>query len=302
MKTVTKMLSAVAMCAALAVAGASSPALAQQKPLTYKVWNTSAGSLHANMTIIMGEKDAILVDTPFLRSDAYRLAAEILETGKTLKYIVISHAHPDHLFGASVLKEVFPDAQVIAQAKVVDEAWAGTRGRYDYWAPQIGALAPQKFVFPQVYKDATINLEGREIQLIGPLQGDAENSTLVYVPSLKLVATSDVTFNQVHVYWGGETRAQRDAWLRTLDRVASLNPDIVIAGHAKPGTPNNMSAVTYTRAYLNRVNSAIAEIKTAADYTTIMKRDFPQAMDFQGDFILNASAGSALEQHNAAAK
>ena len=296
-KGLLKSLAAV-LAAALGLA-ATTGAMAQTKPLTLKVINSSPGSLDADFTLIMGEKDAVLVDTPFLRSDAYRLAGDILDSGKHLKTIIITHAHPDHMFGAAVLKEVFPDVDVIALPAVVDEAWPQYRARYAYWAPQIGANAPQEFVLPHAApKDNVVMLEGHQIQLIGPVQGDDEASTIVWVPDLKAAATGDITFNQVHVYSAGIDAAHRAAWLRSLDQLAALNPEIVVAGHAKPGTRTDRSAIDYTRAYVTRIGTAIAEMKAPADYIAIMRHDFPNAIDFQGDFILNATAPDAMAQHN----
>ena len=54
---------------------------AQGTPLAIRVITSSPGSLNTNFTLIWGETDAVLVDVPFLRSDAYRLVADILDLG-----------------------------------------------------------------------------------------------------------------------------------------------------------------------------------------------------------------------------
>jgi len=46
------------------------------------------------------------------------------------------------------------------------------------------------------------------------------------------------------------------------------------------------------------IGTAIAEMKAPGDYIAIMRHDFPNAIDFQGDFILNATAPDAMAQHN----
>ena len=258
------------------VFAAAMPASAQQKPLTYKVINGSSGSLNANFTLIMGEHDAVLVDTPFLRSDTYRVAADILDSGRTLKTIIVTHGHPDHYFGAALLKQIFPGVQVIAQPEVVDDVWKGYRNRLEFWGPQIGVNAPTEILPPTAFKDASFQLEGREIDLIGPVQGDAVNSTIVYVPSLKLVAVGDILFNQVHIgFAAGLPEAQRRAWIASTDRIAALNPDVAIPGHATPTAPNNRSALTFTHDYLVKVDAAVAQANTAEEYAAIMQAAFP---------------------------
>ena len=73
------------MVAGLALAFAS-PALADdhdEPPLRVEVLRTSAGSLHVNSALIMGERDAVLVDPPFTLADAHRVAAMVLDSFRT---------------------------------------------------------------------------------------------------------------------------------------------------------------------------------------------------------------------------
>ena len=109
-------LAATVAMATGASAHAQTPAKA---PLDYKVIPTGPLSMVANMTLITGEKDAVLVDVPFARSDAMRVAADILDSGKTLKAIIITHDHPDHFFGLDVLQDAFPDAKILAALAVL---------------------------------------------------------------------------------------------------------------------------------------------------------------------------------------
>jgi hypothetical protein len=39
-------------------------------------------------------------------------------------------------------------------------------------------------------------------------------------------------------------------WVAALDRLAALNPAIVVAGHEKPGAPDSPSAIQDTKRYL----------------------------------------------------
>src|ERR1051326_6079137 len=93
-----------------------------------------------NSTMISGEKEMLLIDPQFSLSEAHRLAAEILESKKTLSAIYISHPHPDHLFGLAVLKQAFPQAKILAlpaTAAAVKTAWPA---RQKFWFPTYGNL------------------------------------------------------------------------------------------------------------------------------------------------------------------
>jgi len=269
---------------------------AQEGALTLKVITSSPGSLNANFTLIQGEREAVLVDVPFLRSDAYRLVADILDSGKTLTTIIVTHAHPDHYFGLDVLRDAFPNARAIAAPFVVADVWTGFPARLAFWQPLIGANAPRYPMIPTAFAETTFELEGHRIEILGPMTGDAPNSTAIYVPDLKAVIAGDIVFNQVHVYAGG--KAERAAWVATLDRLLALEPEIVVAGHTKENLPNTRSALEYTRNYLSRFERAIEEADDAAELMAIMRREYPDAIDFQGDFILISTATAAMREKN----
>src|SRR3954452_22809717 len=72
------------------------------------------GSKNKTATLITGEREALLVDAGFTRADGHRLVAEVLDSGKTLTQVFISHADPDYYWGAEVIADAFPDAQLLA--------------------------------------------------------------------------------------------------------------------------------------------------------------------------------------------
>ena len=63
---------------------------AAAKPLEFQVMSGSfalVGNQPANYTLATGETEALLVDVPFSRSDAHRVVAAILDSGKKLTTI-----------------------------------------------------------------------------------------------------------------------------------------------------------------------------------------------------------------------
>jgi len=268
---------------------------AQGTALELRVITSSPGSLNTNFTLIWGETDAVLVDVPFLRSDAYRLVADILDLGKNLETIVVTHAHPDHYFSVDVFKDAFPNVNVIADPQVVADIWAEFPNRLGFWGPQIGVNAPSYPYIPTAFEQTAFDLEGHTIEILGPMQGDATNSTAIYVPDLNALIAGDIVFNQVHVYIAGN-KQQRAAWVETLESLLGLRPEIVVAGHTRENMPNTRAALEYTRDYLLRFETAIAQARTVEELMASMRREYPDAMDFAGDFILTSSATAAMQE------
>lgn len=73
-----------------------------------------------NVYLVVSQGEAALVDTG-IGASAADIAGRIRRTGVELRYVLITHAHPDHSGGAAALHEAFPDAAVLASSDVA--AW-----------------------------------------------------------------------------------------------------------------------------------------------------------------------------------
>ena len=132
---------------------------AEDQPLTLKVITSSEPSLYTDFTLVMGEKDAVLIDAPFTRSDAHRVVADILDSGKNLKYIYVTHDHPDHFFNVEVIVDAFPDVEVISAPAVVQDIWKSIPYKIKRWSPMLGRNAPRHPIAPKEYDKPYFELD-----------------------------------------------------------------------------------------------------------------------------------------------
>ena len=79
--------------------------------LATRVFFSDESGFEVASVIVTGKTDAVLIDTQWTLSNAHRVVAEILETGKHLKTIYVTHAHPDHYFGLGGYCRGFPGGQ-----------------------------------------------------------------------------------------------------------------------------------------------------------------------------------------------
>ena len=107
--------------------------------LSTKVFFSDEKGFEVASVIVMGKNDAVLIDAQWTLSNAHRVIAEIAETGKHLKTIYVTHAHPDHYFGLGVIAEAFPSARVIALASVARTINHQFFGKLEHWEKVIGA-------------------------------------------------------------------------------------------------------------------------------------------------------------------
>ena len=257
---------------------ASTSALAQTPaPLSIKVYNADANSFHVNAVVVSGKSEAIVIDSGFTRADALRVAANVLDSGKTLKTIFISNADPDYYFGAEVLKGFFPQAQVLTTPAVREKIQAKLAGKLAFWAPKMGANAPQQPIVPDLLEGTTLSLDGERIEVRGTT-GELAHRPYVWIPSIKTIAGNVAITNNLHV-WTADTQkpGERKAWLAQLDEIEALQPTVVVPGHMAAGTSLDVSAIRYTRDYLLRFDSEAAKAKTGAELIEAMKKAYPQA-------------------------
>src|SRR3954451_24794382 len=103
------------------------------------------GSKNKTATLITGETDAFLIDTGFTRADGHRLAAAVLDSGKTLTKVFVSHADPDFYWGAEVIADAFPEAEIVATPLVIDHIKASYEGKLKAWEA-VGANRPTRLI------------------------------------------------------------------------------------------------------------------------------------------------------------
>src|SRR6202161_1753157 len=202
-------------------------------------------------TLIFGEYDAVLVDAMCTVAEAEALAAWVALHNRNLETIYITHAHFDHFYGLGILLDRFPGARAIATPNAVNAMQPS-------FTPVVERLArrmfpgqvPTKLVPPVPYERDTFTLEGHELRIIRQGRTDSPDSTSLYVPSLGLIAAGDVVYNQCRMYVGDTTPESRKNWIAALDRLAALNPTMVVAGHKKTGAPDSPSTIQDTKRYL----------------------------------------------------
>lgn len=247
------------------------------EPLEIKVYNADAGSFHVNSVLVTGPTEAMVFEAGFTRADAYRIAANVLDSGKTLTTIYISQADPDYYFGAEVLKQIFPDAKVLTSPAVRAKIEAKLPAKVEFWGPRMGANAPRSPLLPEVHTGDTLSIDGERIEIRGT-EGLLAHRPYAWIPALQAVVGNIGVFGGLHV-WTADTQseAERRAWLAQLDEMAALSPVIVVPGHMQTGTPLDASTITYTRDYLLRFEHEASVAQDSADLITRLRQAYPDA-------------------------
>lgn len=247
------------------------------QPLQIKVYNADSSSFNVNSTLVYGEKEAMVIDAGFTRADALRIAANVLDSGKVLKTIYVSQADPDYYFGVETLKEIFPQADVVTTPAVLEKITAKLAGKLAFWGPKMGSNAPRTPVLPKALSGNTLTVDGQVVEIRGTT-GLLAHRPYAWIPSVKAVVGNIGVFGNLHVWTADtQTMAERSAWMAQLDDMAALQPAVVVPGHMLPGTALDVTAVTYTKGYLQAFEKNAAATRTGAELIDAMKAAYPQA-------------------------
>ncbi len=270
-KTLARLIAPFALTLGVVTDGA-----AQTAPLTLQVYNADANSFHVNAVLVSGKTDAVLLDTGFTRADALRIVAMVLDSKKVLKTIYISQPDPDFYFGIEVLKQYFPDAQVVTTAPTLKKIEATLATKLQVWGPRMGANAPKNVPLPTVLEGNTITLEGETLEIKGL---DAQpHRSYVWIPSIKTIAGGTNVYGGLHLWTAdAQTTQERADWSKKLGDMIALQPARVIPGHSLPGVKQDVSHVQWSQAYLARFETELPKAANSAELITALKAAYPDA-------------------------
>jgi len=230
-------------------------ALAQEEERPVKI-NDAISMVPAtgNVYLVKTPAGDVLIDTAIAE-----IAGEVKkildsEPHGPIKYIILTHAHADHVGGIPLWRQ--PDTQIIAQRNYVEfvhyvarlvgffmprNAAAFNRAvqAVKPWAGNFGGKVDPTILFDESYK---FTLGGIEFDLFST-PGETPDHLTVWIPAYKAAFIGDNyfgittpepnSFPNLYAIRGTKPRWALD-WIKSLDTVIALKPEIVLNGHGDP--------------------------------------------------------------------
>lgn len=231
-------------------------------------------------TLIYGLRDAVVVDSFITEEQARAQADWIAATGKNLTTIYATHGHGDHFFGAGVLLERFPKARFVAAPSAMQVMKEQTVPEYvaKFWESRFPNQLPKRLVVAQELRTNVIELEGENLFVVPLKFTDTAGTTCLHVPALELIAAGDAAYNGVHPRLLESNQNQkRDEWLSALDKMESLKPRTVVAGHKNmKNDDDGPGVIRQTRQYILDFQELARKTTTAKELYDQMLARYPE--------------------------
>lgn len=222
----------------------------------------------SNAGLIRGGKRTLLVDTLFdlnLTSEMLDAMAPIIAESP-LTDAVNTHANGDHCYGNQLLPA---DTRIHAAPEVAHEmheappemiAAMSTMDLGPVLTPYVRKRFGQ-FDFtgirlrdPDTAVDgsATLDLDGRRVDMIKLGPAHTEGDVVVWVPDRRVLFAGDLLFiDGTPIMWAGPI----ENWIAACDTMADWQPDIVVPGH---GPVTDIDGIREMRDYLVHVESQLS--------------------------------------------
>lgn len=190
-----------------------------------EIYNLFPGSFASNCYLLLCGGEAAVVDPS---ADADAILQKITEHGATLKYILLTHGHFDHICSLDSLREKTGAPAYIHAGDADMPSDAQKNAFFLFFGQERSWRTPEK----TLAEGDVLKLGDEEIRVLhtpGHTQG-----SVCFLCADNILITGDTLFDRGfgrYDLWGGDPLKLR----RSLARLATLDPNLTIyAGHGCP--------------------------------------------------------------------
>ncbi len=206
---------------------------------------------NAHYSVFLVTSEGIIATDPINEDAAKWLKSELKRRfDKPVKYLVYSHDHGDHIGGGQIFAgEAIVVSHELTKAKIISQS--------------------RPTAIPEVtFTDRmTIELGGKNVELIYPGKCHSDNSIIIYFPYEKTVFAVDFVSVDRLPYRDLNDSYVPD-WIEALKKVEAIDFEILAPGHGSLGTRTD--AVEH-RQYLQELYNAVLAAKERGKTLDAMK-------------------------------
>jgi glyoxylase-like metal-dependent hydrolase (beta-lactamase superfamily II) len=213
----------------------------------------------SNAGVVIAPRGVVVIDALGSPALAERLVAEIRKiTDKPIEYVIVTHYHADHVYGLQVFKDL--GAKVIAQEQgklylTSETAKLRLEVSREDLAPWVDDNTRLEAADIWVINDEQLMLSGWPFDLLKVGPAHTPDDLSVFVPEENVLFAGDLMFQGRIPFVGNADSA---GWIASLERLLTLNPNVVVPGHG-PYSTNPAEDLKFTRDYLQYLRDTMRE-------------------------------------------
>jgi quinoprotein relay system zinc metallohydrolase 2 len=189
----------------------------------------------ANIGFMIGDEAVAVIDPGGSFAEGAALRAAIrARTDRPIRYVILTHVHPDHIFGAAAFRDDHPD--FVGHAKLP----GALAQRGDYYVRRLhSALGDEasgtEIVVPTVLVSDRLDLDLGHRRLTLRAHGPAhtDNDLTIFDQKTRTLWLADLLFvDRIPVIDGSLV-----GWLKQLDELTAIPADRAVPGHGPVSVP-----------------------------------------------------------------
>jgi glyoxylase-like metal-dependent hydrolase (beta-lactamase superfamily II) len=215
-----------------------------------------------NIGIVVGEREALVVDTGMGPKNGRRVLNKARALTQAPLVLTITHFHPEHGFGA----QEFRDARIVYNRTQGEELAEKGRPYLDMFRTFGDTVAERldgvELVEPhEVYDDQlTLDLGGTIVELRHFGLAHTRGDQVVFLPDQRVLFTGDLVETRLFPIFPwfppDDTDVNGSKWIDVLHRLEALEPEVVVPGHGEVG---GAELIRDVRSYLEDVRERVHE-------------------------------------------
>ncbi|MFN7985534.1 MAG: MBL fold metallo-hydrolase [Vicinamibacterales bacterium] len=233
----------------------------QLSPHVYVIADGNVGGV-PNVGIIVGQTSTLVIDTGLGPRNGEIVLAEARRVSRVpVRYLVTTHVHPEHDLGA----QAFPaDTQMIRSRDEIAEIAEFGQTTADVFRGRSAAMKqllegaefrPADVTFESDY---TLDLGGVRVRLLAMGPNHTPGDTAVWIEQDGVLFAGDIAMKALPAF--ASPKSSLAHWFTSLDRLAALNPRVIVPSHGPIGDSAYLSAY---REFMTTVRSRTEALKAS---------------------------------------
>jgi len=214
-----------------------------------------------NIGIIVGSEAVMVVDTGMGPKNARTVLEEVRAiTDKPIRYLAITHFHPEHGMGAQAFPETTAVLVPRAQAEELADKGEAYIEMFEGFGPEVARYLedirppPPDIAFE---RRVQVDLGDRRVEVFYLHPAHTRGDAYVWLPAERILFAGDIVLNRFFPIMP-DADSSGLGWLEALERLAAMEPAIVVPGHGATGDTGLIDALSE---FLQRMQQEVAARK-----------------------------------------